>query len=445
MLDLLLIILFSLLGITLGLLTGLLPGLHVNNIALILLTLTTTITATLSPLTSYGITPTFILVLTCGLIVSLSISHAIHQYIPSTFVGAPNEDTALSVLPAHKLLLTGNGYKAISLSVLGSIGGILICLALFIPLRFILGPPLNLYTMLKQVMVWILLCVVAIMIATEKRQFKGITNRKLAAMAGMLVALLVFLISGCFGLIIFNITPQSPIGLPAPILFPAFVGLFGLPTLLTSLLTKPSIPEQDLSPLDLNPIEKKASGISVLTGSLAGIFVSLIPGLTTATGTIIAMNARARASTEQTIVTLAAVSASASFFVVIVLFLTLKARSGVTIAVATLLPAEAWSSILMPPVLTYLLMFLILSACISYFTALSAGRWFAKNFSKIPYIPLVVATIIFILALVVMFTGVWGFIVLLVATCIGFLPLAWGVRRSQCMGVLLVPIIVFFL
>jgi putative membrane protein len=38
-----------------------------------------------------------------------------------------------------------------------------------------------------------------------------------------------------------------------------------------------------------------------------------------------------------------------------------------------------------------------------------------------------------------------GLFVLLSATCIGFLPVFWGVRRSHCMGLLLIPIILHFL
>jgi putative membrane protein len=86
MLDLLLILAFCLLGTTIGLLTGLLPGLHVNNIALILLSLAGSIATLCSPLTRYGISPDVILSLICGMIASVSISHAFHQYIPSTFV-----------------------------------------------------------------------------------------------------------------------------------------------------------------------------------------------------------------------------------------------------------------------------------------------------------------------------------------------------------------------
>jgi putative membrane protein len=446
MLDLLLIIGFSALGVLLGLLTGLLPGLHVNNVALILLSLSGTILTLSSPLFTYGITPQFIVVLICGLILSVSLSHAFHQNLPSTFVGAPNEETALSVLPAHRLLLSGEGYKAVSLAVLGCIGALLTCLAVFFPLRFVLGPPLNFYSLLQEIMVWVLIAVVILLVGTEKTRITefGLQGKRSMA-AGMLFAAFVLFLSGVFGLLIFDLSVSSPVGLPAPVLFPALAGLFGVPTLLTSLLIKPVIPEQNIEPLRLNRIERKSSIVSVLTGSAAGIFISIVPGLTTATGTVLAMNVRGKSSTEQTIVTLAAVNTATAFFVVIVLYVILKARSGVTIAISSLIPPEAWTDVLMPASLVYLLMFLLLSGCLSYFSTLYLGRIFAKKFSHIPYVPLVGFTLLFICVLVVLFTGVLGFGIFLVATCIGFLPICWGVRRSHCMGVLLIPIILYFL
>jgi putative membrane protein len=446
MLDFLLIIGFCALGVLLGLLTGLLPGLHVNNVALILLSLSGTIITVSSPLFAYGISPQFILVLICGLIISVSLSHAFHQNLPSTFVGASNEETALSVLPAHRLLLRGEGYKAVSLAVLGCTGALLTCLGVFFPLRFVLGPPLNFYSLLREIMVWVLLAVVILLVGTEKTQITdfGLQGKR-SVIAGMLFAAFVLLLSGVFGLLIFDLSVESPIGLPAPVLFPALAGLFGVPTLLTSLLIKPVIPEQSIEPLRLNKIEKKSSIVSVLTGSAAGIFVSIVPGLTTATGTVLAMNVRQKSSTEQTIVTLASVNTATAFFVVIVLFVILKARSGVTIAISSLIPTEAWTDILMPASLIYLLMFLVLSGCLSYFSTLYFGRLFAQKFSRIPYVPLVGFTLVFVFTLVVLFTGVLGVVIFLVATCIGFLPICWGVRRSHCMGVLLIPIILYFL
>jgi putative membrane protein len=194
-----------------------------------------------------------------------------------------------------------------------------------------------------------------------------------------------------------------------------------------------------------NRIEKRSSLVSVLTGSLAGIFVSIIPGLTTATGTVLAMNARQKSSQEQTIVTLAAVNTAATFSVTIMLFIILRARSGVTIAVSELIAIEPWDSLSLPVGLVYLLMFLVLSGTLSYFLTLYLGRLFAKKFHAIPYQSLVVFTLVFVCVLVVLFTGLLGLLVLFAATSIGFLPICWGVRRSHCMGVLLVPIILYFL
>ncbi len=446
MLDFLLLILFCIAGVCLGIITGLLPGLHVNNVALLLLSFSSTIVSICSPLFAYGISEPFILLLIAGFMISVSISHSFHDTIPSTFIGAPEEETALSVLPAHTLLLKGEGYKAVALAALGSYGAILLCFVFLYPLRFFLGPPIMFYDILKEVMIIVLISVVLLMISTEKTRITDFSGSgKIPSFLGMLFAAFIFILSGIFGLIIFEVHLVSPIGLPAPVLFPALAGVFGIPPLLTSLFTKPIIPEQKVEPLIQNSIEKKSSILSVLTGSAAGIFVSLIPGLTTATGTILAMNIRQKSSHEQTIVTLSAVNTAATFSVTMMLFLIQRARSGVTIAVKDLIPIEPWDSVAMPLELLYLLMFLLLSGALSFFLTLFIGRLFAKKFHKIPYQKLVLFTLLFVCALVVLFTGLFGLIVLLVATSIGFLPLCWGVRRSHCMGILLIPIILYFL
>ena len=446
MLDFLLIVVFCVLGVLLGVITGLLPGLHVNNVALIMLSASSAIVAFCSPLFSYGITKQFILILLAGFMISVSISHSFHDTIPSTFIGAPEEETALSVLPAHNLLLKGEGYKAVSLAVLGSYGAILVCMVLLYPVRFIIGPPLSLYNVLREIMVWVLIAIVILMITTEKARITDFgDSEKLPSVLGILFAAFVFAMSGIFGLIVLDFHLLSPVGLPAPVLFPALAGLFGTPTLLNSLFTKPAIPEQKVEPLVQNQIEKKSSVVSVLTGSLTGIFVSIIPGLTTATGTVLAMTARQKASQEQTIVTLSSVNTAATFSVTIMLFVILQARSGVTIAVSELITIEPWQSLAMPAGLVYLLMFLVLSGTLSYFLTLYLGGLFAKKFHVIPYRLLVVFTLVFVCVLVVLFTGILGLVVLLVATSIGFLPICWGVRRSHCMGVLLLPIIMYFL
>lgn len=363
-----------------------------------------------------------------------------------TVIGAPEEDTALSVLPAHSLLLEGNGYKAVALSALGSYGAIVVCIVVIYPIRFLIGAPLFLYSTLQEIMVWILVAISIIMLATEKAKiYEFGTTGKTPSIVGMLFAAFVFFLSGVFGLVILDFAIDSPIGLDAPVLFPALAGLFGTPTLINSLMTKPVIPKQKIEKLKLSISDKKSSILSTVTGSLAGILVSIIPGITSATGTILAMNAREGSGNEQTIVTLSSVNTASAFSVIVVLFIILRPRSGAALAVNELIAIEEWASVMIPTNLIYLLVFLIFGGSLSYFLTLFIGKLFAKRFANIPYPLLVTVTVLMITVLVFIFTGIMGILILVSATCIGFLPIFWGVRRSHCMGLLLIPVILHFL
>ena len=441
-----LIILFCVLGVITGILTGLLPGLHVNNIALILLSLSSAIIGAFSFLFEYGISENFILILICVYIIATSISHTFHDTIPTTFLGAPEGDTALSVLPAHSLLLEGKGYEAVALSALGSYGAILFCFLLIYPIRLIIGEPLQFYSTLQEIMLFILIAISILMIGTEKGKITAFGLKgKAPSVIGMLFATFVFILSGIFGLVILDYPLDSPIGLSSPVLFPALAGLFGTPTLLTSLMTKPAIPKQKIEKISLSDDMKKSSILSVVTGSLAGILVSIIPGITSATGTILAMTARGESDKRQTIITLSAVNTACAFFVVVVLFIILRSRSGATLAAMELIAVEEWTSIMLPTNLIYLLMTLLLGGTLSYFLTIKIGKIFASHFANVPYQLLIKLTITLIAILVFLFTGIMGLLILLVATFIGLLPVQWGVRRSHCMGILLIPIILYFL
>jgi putative membrane protein len=446
MLELFLVIFFCFLGVLTGILTGLLPGLHVNNIALILLSLTGFFLSSFSFLFEYGISSEFIFMLIGVFILSCALSHSFHDTIPSTFLGAPDPDTALSVLPAHDLLLKGHGFEAVSLSALGSFGAVVFCFLLLLPIRFIIGSPLFFYDVLKDIMVFVLVAISILMICTEKSKIDLFNKGGIfPSVLGMLFALFVFLLSGFFGFVIFELYVDSPIGLESPVLFPSLAGLFGMPTLVTSLMTKPVIPEQDLSEPVLDVKAKKASILSVVTGSLGGILVSIIPGITSATGTVISMNARGESDKKQTIVTLSAVNTACAFFVVVMMFVILKSRSGAALAVMSIISVDEWSGFLIPEFLCYFLISLLLGGVFSYFLTLKIGKIFARKFANVPYALLVKSTITLIGALVFLFTGFMGLLILLISTFIGLLPVEFGVRRSHCMGVLLIPIIFYFI
>ncbi len=252
--TILLISITALLGTCLGVLTGLIPGLHVNNVAIILLSI--------SPLAAEGLMDLFgldqytVLLMVSAAIVATSMAHTFLDFIPSTFLGAPEPETALSVLPAHGMLMEGNGFRAVFLSAVGSFGAVIVGCLLLIPYRLMVNEPVNGYAALKEYMVWVLIGVVILMLVTEtsevpylkteedrgkKRWSKGRFSRTL----GVILAMFLFLLSGILGLAALDLKVTSPFGLPATVLFPLLSGLFGTSTLIESLRGGAEVPDAE--------------------------------------------------------------------------------------------------------------------------------------------------------------------------------------------------------
>ena len=114
-------------GIIVGTFTGILPGIHINLVALLLFIL--------SPLLLQYTSP----IVLCVFIVALAITHTFLDFVPGIFLGAPEETTALSVLPGHRMLLKGRGYEAVKLTTLGGYIGLILILVLA-PLFILLLP-----------------------------------------------------------------------------------------------------------------------------------------------------------------------------------------------------------------------------------------------------------------------------------------------------------------
>ena len=94
------------LGLGTGAATGLAPGLHVNNVAAVVLaTRASWIAFVLGPWSDAD-PATLGLLLSCYLLAT-AVSHGIFDFVPSVFLGAPTEETALSFLPGHRMLLRG--------------------------------------------------------------------------------------------------------------------------------------------------------------------------------------------------------------------------------------------------------------------------------------------------------------------------------------------------
>jgi len=162
-----------LVGTAIGTLTGLLPGLHTNNVAAVLVVVHVPLTVwLLSSFSGTGLGQEEADVVIVCLIASAAITHTFVNFIPATFLGAPESDTALSVLPGHRMLLEGRGYVAVRLSAQGSLGALLGCLLAVLALRLIMGTPIEVYDRFKPFIPGLLMLIVILLVMSEGNSSK---------------------------------------------------------------------------------------------------------------------------------------------------------------------------------------------------------------------------------------------------------------------------------
>ncbi len=398
------LLLAVLIGCFFGIITGLIPGIHVNLVSIMLLSLS-----------GYFLGFTFPIVLAV-FVIALAVTHTFLDSIPSIFLGAPDSDMALNVLPGHRMLLEGKGYEAVKLTVIGSLLA-LICTILIIPFMITFVP--KIYLFLQPFMGYILIVVVLFMILKESGPDKK------------LFGFYIFLISGVLGSIVLN-WPN----LEQP-LFPMLSGLLGISALVLSLSQNVSLPKQRITNSIKIGKKKgiKAVGAAVFSGSLTGIF----PGLGAAQAAIIAMQLVGDIGMHAFMVLIGGIN-TVNFVFSLVTFYTLeKARNGAVVAIL-----EIVKSIDLNGLIVFLGAALIAGA-IAACLALMFARGFSSIISKLNYNVLVYCIIGFITLLTFYFSGIIGLIILITSTGIGLLAPLFNVKRSHAMGCLLLPVILFFL
>jgi putative membrane protein len=396
------IILLCLLGIGLGIILGLIPGMHINNILPLLLVL----------FLSLELEAHYAAVL----LVSIAIAEIFINFIPSIFIGAPEEDTSLSVLPGHRLLLEGRGYEAIKLTVIGGIGALLFTLAFAaIFAKFFT----QLYSISRDYLHYLIILVIAFMVLTEKD------------LRRIFSAVLIISLSGFLGLITLNSSLSNQ-----NILFPILAGLFGISTLVTSISQRTEIPKQvEDTRLQISKINILKS---IILGGLAGILVGFLPAIGISTAATIVQQLGGMGEARSFLVTLGGISVANEIFSLLTLFLVGNPRSGVSVAIERILPTiNIWDIILLVGAICF-------SAGIAGIIAIIFGRVIPKYLGKINYRKLCISIIILILIMIYIFTGIIGLLVTFTSTFIGLLCIYLGVKRSHCMGCLLVPAIIFF-
>jgi putative membrane protein len=427
------LVVLAALGLVTGMLTGLSPGLHVNNVAAFLIAAQGAwigVLAILSPEITADPEATGLL-LSCFLVATAS-SHAVFNFIPTVFLGAATEDTALATLPGHRLLRSGQGATAVALAARGASLGTLLSVIFLVPLRVLLADPMDVAEKFRP---WTPLFLGAVLAAILAAEWRG-PNRARRILRGALVQAL----AGILG--IATLRGSVPID-PAIVLFPLFSGLFGIPGLLIGLAS----PSGEVPPQRLEPLRglSREDARSALRGTLAGAAISWLPGLSGgAAATLASVGARKRVAPSQFMVVLGAVSSSTGLLSVAVLYIIHRSRSGAAAAVRLLVGTPApWTD---PGFLPVSLILLVLAGVGS--TAAAApiasrlARRVARRWSRSNPRRLAAASLLGLLGLLAFTTGPIGLAVAACAAILGFVPIRQRVRRVHLMASLLVPVLV---
>lgn len=387
-------------GLVGGIVTGLLPGIHINLVAPLLL-LILGVVPEMEPLT-----------LVCA-ITALAVTHVIIDIIPSVYTGAPSEETALSVLPAHQLLRKGRGHEAVLIAMAGSLCGMVILIPA-IPVFATLVPLIE--PKIEGIIPFALIAIALFMILREDTP---------------LPALVCFVLAGFLGYNAFNTEINQP-------LFPLLSGLFGISGLIVSASEKEKLLEQKKIKIREVKITKK-DGLKTMRDILCiGIPCSILPALGSGYAALIASEKESMSprrflmmSSGMNIFTL-----GASF---LLLYEVGKARTGAAALVRELLtPFEVKHMIL----IIACMFFVALIACV-------IGKMISERcatiIQRVRYDKLAWCTIVFIVIIVAFVSRGRGILLLATGAALGVYAIQRGVKRMHLMGALIVPTIIYYL
>lgn len=398
--DINLFILVIVLGIIAGTITGLIPGIHINMVSMLLLTNLTLL---------LGLFEEKLLIV---FIITMGTVHTFVDFIPSILFGVPSVDTALSVLPAHRLVLEGKAYTAIFLSSIGSLFGGFFAIILSGFLYFILS---IIYDSIKKYIPFVLILTIIILVLGEKSR-----NKKFWA-------IIIILFSGSFGILILN----SRI-LDSPLLV-LFTGLFGVSTLLYSLKDENStFPSQDYK------INFKFSNMffkSVIIGGFSSAVCSITPGIGNAQAATISTLFIKKITQEYFIIITSAINTINFILSFITFYLIDKSRNGSVYVISQIVESVSLEDLYFYFAIIFFISF------IGFFLTMFLGKKLIQIVSKINFRIVNYAILFLILGLVFYMTGMYGMLILITTTCLGIMAISLEVRRVHLMSVLLIPVV----
>ncbi|MEK6975704.1 MAG: tripartite tricarboxylate transporter permease [Candidatus Thermoplasmatota archaeon] len=401
------VVTLAVLGAGAGAMTGLMPGVHVNTLCAVALA-----AAPASPGTAVGVA-------------AAASAHLFTSLLPATYLGVPGEESGLGVLPAHRLTLRGRGPDAVRLGVRGTLAGLLVACVLLLPHKWLIAPPGDILPWIESHLAWILGGLLLLLVLREVP--RGLRQ--------VLAVLLVLALAGGLGLLSSQLSVQALApGVAATALLPLLSGLFGAPALIESLRASRPVPEQQPARPGLRLHRPAVAG-----GIAAAAVTCLLPGLTSSVSLAATRwsedrNGRAFLCAQ------AAIGGAHLVFSFGLLWVALRPRTGLAVAVATLWPAPAWSAGAAPAPVVPVLAACLLGAGLGAAAACSFDRAAASLLPRVGR-QASAAALAFVTLLVAILSGWTGLLLYGVAALVGALPPRLGVARLHLTACLLVPVL----
>ena len=398
------LIIALLIGILAGTFTGLAPGIHINLISTILIASLSTVPFlnTISPIAL------------AIFITSMAITHSFLDFIPSIYLGAPDEDSFLSVLPGHQLLKQGRGHEAVILTLQGSLTALIIIIV-FIPIFIFILPAIH--QSLTQILPFVLIFASLYLILREQE---------------FLISLTVFILAGFLGLITFNLPVKEP-------LLPLLTGLFGASALIISLKTESQkLTKQKITKIKDIKLTKKQFLKSSLAASISAPLCSFLPGIGSGHAAVIASEIH-ETDARSFLFLVGAINTIVIALSFITVYSINKTRSGAAVAVKEILKSISIQD------LTAITATIFISGILSFIIGIKISKIVAKNINKASYKLLSIITLIILLGVNLIFSNLLGILVLITSTSLGIFTILSNSRRINLMAALLIPTIVFYL
>ncbi len=390
-------------GIIAGAVAGVIPGVHPNLLA--------SIAVAVSGLGFFQ-GERSIVVGFAVMVVAMSMVNGFVNFVPATYLGAPDDETVTSVLPAHKYMLQGRGHEAVLVTVISALAGVVIsCIS--VPLLLVTLDELEM--VVKPTIPWVLGGVTIFLIGREKEA------RRIG------YAIMVTLFAAVLGFFTLN-----ELGIKEPFL-PMLSGLFGLPGLIRGVKSQGGIPKQVHS---FPKLER--AGLTMAMTFVAGSLFSFLPGLGPSQAAVVCASMIKKKAEKMFLMINGGLNTVSMIIGFVTMYVIDKARNGSVVAIGKLIGEIAMSE---------LILFMGVILCVVYPAVLitiiiskKCGEVLGKmNYKKVCY-----GVIGLIILLTGILSGVKGLIVLGTATAIGMVTAIVDVQRNHLMSCIMVPTVAYY-